>query len=228
MKFVVTEQASETLSSGSVGSQLSLLCIKCAPVSEGFILWAREKCNGNEFAESAAYPTLAPGILSLSRIVAKHHPFSRESVVDLAILFLRHSSSELSFQKMNAIKEQSLRLLLIVLTQGLGVHIFQIISLKVKKGELDSNLIRYFISGALDIVHPPVSMSFIHAFSQLLTSKACIEALKSKFFAIQKKRALANLIASFKSHVSEEKFTGCDKMSTEIVSSLQDIYNVQH
>lgn len=224
---MVTEVATEGSASGSVGSQLSLLCIKCAPVSEGFLLWAKEKCNGNEFASSAAYPTLAPGILSLARVVAKHHPFSREKVVELAALFLGHSSSEVSPQKLNDIKGQSLRLLLIVSTQGLAVHIFYIIYQKVKKGLMDSNLIRYFISGALDIIRPPVSMSFIHAFGQLLTTKMCIDALNSEFFNKQKKRMLMELIKTFKSHVSQVKFTGAKKSSIELVTLLHTAYNVQ-
>lgn len=190
-----------------MGSELSLLCIKCAPVSEGFLLWAKEKCNGNEFADAAAYPTLAPGILSLARIVSKYHPFSRENVVDLASLFLSHSSSEVSPQKMNEIKEQALRLLLIVSTQGLAIHIFQTIARKVKEGIMDSNLIRYFISGALDIIRPPVSISFIHASGELLITQTCIEALNSQFFEEQKRAALIELLKSFKSHLSDTKYT---------------------
>ena len=226
VKFVVTEDTSNTSGSGSVGSQLSLLCIKCAPVSEGFLLWASHKCKGNECTESTAYPTLAPGILSLARIISKYHPFSREKVADLAILFLSHSSSEVSPQKLNDIKVQALRLLLIVSTQGLAVHVFNIIFQKVKRGEMDSNLIRYFISGALDIIRPPVSMSFIHAIGELLTSKVCIDALNSIFFNKQKKIALMKLITSFKTHVSEVKFTGAEKASIELVSTLHAAYNV--
>ena len=181
---------------------------------------------GNEFTVSAAYPTLAPGILSLARIVAKYHPFSRENIVDLASLFLGHSSSEVSPQKLNEIKEQALRLLLIVSTQGLAVNIFQTITRKVKNGVIDSNLIRYFISGALEIIRPPVSISFIHAFGQLLISKLCIEALNSQFFEKQKRSLLIELLRSFKSHLSDVKYTGAEKKSIELISSLHATYNV--
>lgn len=226
VKFVVTEVEHEQSTSGSVGSQLSLLCIKCAPVSNGFLLWAKDKCMGNEFPESAAYPTLAPGILSLARIVAKYHPFSRENIVDLASLFLGHSSSEVSPQKLNEIKEQALRLLLIVSTQGLAVNIFQVITRNVKKGIIDPNLIRYFISGALDIIRPPVSMSFIHAFGQLLVSKKCIEALNSQFFQKHKRTLLIELLKSFKTHLSYVKYTGAEKKSIDLISSLHATYDV--
>lgn len=216
-----SESASE-----SVGSELSLLCIKCAPVAEGFILWAKEKCNGNEFADSAAYPTLAPGILSLARIIAKYHPFSRENVVILGSLFLNHSCSEVSPQKMNEIKEQALRLLLIVSTQGLSVSIFQLVTRLVNRGIIDSNLVRYFVSGALDIIRPPVSLSFIHALGKLLITQVCNDALNSDFFEKHKKIALKGLIQSFQLSLSEVKYTGAEKLSTDLISSLSEIYDV--
>jgi hypothetical protein len=225
--FIVTEVTTDKPIVDSVGSHLSLLCLKCAPVAEGFLLWARAKCNGNEFAESAPYPTLAPGILSLARIIAKHHPFSREDVIDLAVLFLHHSSSEVSPQKMYEIKEKSLRLLLIVATQGLAINVFQIVSRKVKQGVIDSNLIRYFVSGTLEIVRPPVSISFVHAFGELLSSKACIDAINSNFFEEKKKGILVKLLKSFPSHASDVKFTGARKMSFELIGVLQVMYNVK-
>ncbi len=228
VKFVVTEQPVESSPSvsGSVGSQLSSLCIKCAPVAEGCLLWAKEKCKGNEFPEAAAYPTLAPGILSLARIIAKNHPFSREVVVDLAVLFLGHSSSELSPQKMNEIKQQALRLLLILSTQGLAIHVIHVITQQVKRNQIDSNLIRYFVSGAVDIIRPPVSVPFIHVFGRLLQMKVCVEALQSDFFKVDKQNALRELIASFKSPASQQKFTGAEKALIELVSSLYTIYKI--
>jgi len=227
VKFVVNESKSEIPTSGSVGSELSLLCIKSSPVAEGFMIWAMEKCKGDEFADSAAFPTLAPGILSLARIVAKHHPFSRQNVVNLASLFLTHSSSEVSPQKMNDIKEQALRLLLIVSTQGLAVYVFHLTTKNVKMNIMDSNLIRYFVSGALDIIRPPVSLSFIHAFGQLLSTQMCIEALTSEFFEVQKRSALKQLILSFNSYLTEpDKFTGIEKASIGLISSLNEVYGV--
>lgn len=228
MKFVVTERPLESSlsSSGSVGSQLSSLCIECASVAEGCLLWANEKCKGNEFPETAAYPTLAPGILSLARIIAKNHPFSREAVLDLAVLFLGHSSSELSPQKMNEIKQQSLRLLLILSTQGLAIHVLHIMSQKIKKNQIDSNLIRYFVGGALDIIQPPVSVPFIHVFGRMLQMKLCADALKSDFFKVEKQNTLKKLICSFKAPYKQQNFSGAEKGLAELVSSLHTTYKI--
>mmetsp|Transcript_8120 Transcript_8120/g.10314 ORF Transcript_8120/g.10314 Transcript_8120/m.10314 type:complete len:1043 (-) Transcript_8120:385-3513(-) len=224
VKFVVTEQATHS-SSGSVGSQLSVLCTKSAPVSQGFLLWAREKCSGNDFASSPAYPTLAPGILSLTRIIAKHHPFARQSIVDLAVLFLDHSNSEISYQRLNALKEQSLRLLLIVSTQGLAVQVFSTVAKKAKE-RMDSSLIRYFISSALEIIRPPVSLSFIHSFGDLLLTRSCVDALGSAFFEKQKKQALKGLLKAMTSNVARGKFTGAGNSSIHLVTSLCSTYGV--
>lgn len=70
--FVVTEDVTET-DDLSVGRQLSFLCIKHAPVAQGFLLWATQHCNGKEFPASPPYPTLAPGVLGLARIIGKYH-----------------------------------------------------------------------------------------------------------------------------------------------------------
>ena len=87
MSFVVTESTTEN-EEHSVGRHLSSLCIQHAPIAQGFLYWAEERGNHGDFPTSPVYPTLAPGTLSSSHIVAKFHPFSRQEVIRIAFLFL--------------------------------------------------------------------------------------------------------------------------------------------
>ncbi len=203
VKFVVTEDISGSSDSSSVGAQLSAQCIKYSTVAQGFLMWAKTRASNSEFASSVAYQYTAPGILSLARIISIRHPLLRECVMDVAILFVKHSNSELSYQKLNAIKEQALRLLLIVASKGLVIEVFNIVASQLSS--FDSGLIRYFVSGALSIMRPPYSLSLVRSFGQLLLNKSCIDALNAVYFESNKKQALAKLVACFKETVLEEK-----------------------
>lgn len=89
---------------GSVGMQLSAMCMKYAAIAEGAIIWAKELASGSDFVTTAAYPTLSPCILSLVRLICIYHPLARPSVLEVALIFMGHSNREISHQKMQSIK----------------------------------------------------------------------------------------------------------------------------
>ena len=233
VSFVVTETTTGNENEQySVGRNLSSLCIKHAPIGQGFLYWAEERGKQSEFAKSAVYPTLAPGILSLSRIIAKYHPFSREKVMRIAFLFLKHSpSSEISHQKLSALKKQCLRLLLFLSARGhLSIEVFNNIHQRLNLGgscEIDSELLRYFIAGALQIVCTPISASFVRAMGSVLATENCSTALNSKFFETSNRMALKKLIINFQEVVSDEsKFSKVASRDKSLVSSLASMYGI--
>lgn len=224
VKFVISEDASNS----SVGTQITNLCVKSSTIAQGFLMWAKSRSSNKEFPSTAAYPYTAPGILSLARIIALHHPLQRTSAVDLALIFLRHTTSELSFQKLNAIKEQAVRLLLIISTKGLAVDVFNAVAGTMKRGgtPFDSGLIRYLISGALEIIRPPVSKSIVQSLGSLLLLPPCTEALNAGYFDSNKKQKLKVLIGQFLDAVSDEHraFARCSSRDVSIATALKSAY----
>ena len=102
MSFTVLDSVENT--DGSIGRQLSAMCIKYAVIAQGALIWAKELVNGSEFVTTAGYPTLSPCILSLARIICIYHPLARPSVLELSLIFMGHSNSDISHQKMQSIK----------------------------------------------------------------------------------------------------------------------------
>jgi len=228
VKFVVTEGVSVDEDTTSVGAQLSSLCVRCSAVAQGFVMWAQERITNDGFANSAAYPYIGPGILSLVRIIANHHPLLRSSAIEIALTFLGHSNSELSYQKMNAIKEQALRLLLIITTKGLSIDVFNAISESLKNGQskFDSGLIRYFITGVLDIVSPPISVSFVRSFGSMLLLPPVVDALNAVYFDSTKKQKFMKALTFFMEVVSEDRcdFARSTSHDRAIVDALKSAY----
>lgn len=224
VKFIVTDD--ETELGSSMGSKLSVLCIKNPTVAQGFLLWAIEKSKNNEFPTSAAYPYTGPGLLSLSRIIAKYHPLLRDMAVQVASQFLSHTNSELSYQKLNAIKEQALRLLLIILTKGLAADVITAMTQKLKDGTLDAGLVRYFVGGCIDIMSGPFSPSIVRAMGDFLIDKSCIDILNAAYFDAKKKRALRSMIREFALTMNKENemYTRCTKDDRTLVRGLQEAY----
>ena len=224
VKFIVTDD--ETELGSSVGSKLSVLCIKNPTVAQGFLLWAIEKSKNNEFPTSAAYPYTGPGLLSLSRIVAKYHPLLRDLAVQVASQFLNHTNSELSYQKLNAIKEQALRLLLIILTKGLATDVITVMTKKLKDGTLDAGLVRYFVGGCIDIMSGPFSPSIVRAMGDFLIDKSCIDILNAAYFDAKKKRALRSMIREFAITMNKENelYTRSTKDDRALIRGLQEAY----
>lgn len=227
VKFAVTEDVSAVSSTSSVGAQLSAQCIKCGTVAQGFLMWAEKRISNNDFISSAAYPYTAPGILSLLRIISNRHPLLRETVVDSALIFLDHSNSELSYQKMNTIREQALRLLLIIASKGLAIEVFEKVTSKLKgKSSFDPGMVRYFVGGALEVMRPPFSLSVVRSMGTMLLMKPCLGALNAVYFESSKKLALKKVIQSFMETVMEERgnFSRSINKDRSITAALKSSY----
>ncbi len=224
VKFVVSEDATNS----SVGTQITKLCVKSSTIAQGFLLWANARSSNQDFPATAAYPYTAPGILSLVRIIVCHHALQRQSAIKVGLLFLDHTSSELSYQKMNTIKEQAVRLLLIIATKGLAVDVFDAVTAKLKGGSssFDSGLIRYFISGALEIMRPPFSPQLVRSMGSLLLLSPCTEALNAVYFDSTKKEKLKYFIGHFMETVSDERreFARCTSRDVSIATALKAAY----
>lgn len=212
-------------SDGSVGRQLSALCIKHSFLAEGALIWARELASGPDFVSTAAYPTLSPCILSLARLICIYHPMARPSVLELALIFMSHSNREISHQKMQSIKEQCLRLMIWLSTQGMVLSVIAAVRERLQKGssEMDSALVRYFMSGLLEVMQPPFSLPFARAFGGMLMDRPCIDTLTSQLFDDSKKSELSNLIVHF-----DKAFAANDAATLEgdnqLMSTLKSTY----
>ena len=181
----------------STGRQLSAMCIKYPVIAQGALIWAKELASNPDFVTTAAYPTLAPCILCLARIISLHHPLARPAALELTLVFIGHSNCDISHQKMESIKEQCLRLMLLLSAQGLCIEVISAVMGKLQKNgssELDSALIRYFVSGLLDTVQPPLSEPFCNSFGGLLVERQCVDALKSQHFEKGRRAQLIQLI----------------------------------
>lgn len=229
VSFTVSADVVEAGEPSSVGSKLSTLAMKSASVAQGVVMWATEIAGGHEFAASASYPTLSPSILSLIRLVGCRHPFTRGSILDLAFIFLKHSNSEISYQKMNDIKEQTLRLLLFLLVEGEVTSVLGEMTRRLRQpgnSEIDASLVRYFFDGLLDILRPPYSLPLVRSLGQMLSAPRCVEALKSSYFKQPNKKRLVSIVQSFKDTLSD-RGTGlgrCTDEDSALVASLISVY----
>ena len=197
VSFIVTSlgTSSETTSEVSPGQQLCALTMQCAAVAQGVAIWAREVIKGSEFVSSASYPTLSPSILSLMRVMFLTHPSVRDDAMEVAMCFLKHSNSEISYQTMNEIKEQSLRLLLFLCARGEApIVLGHFTRLVTSTTYLDASLIRYFISGLLQVAAAPYSVPFLRILCQLLKAPATSEAIKTSYFDEASKKHLSGII----------------------------------
>eukprot|EP00804_Cyclotella_cryptica_P013920 CCRYP_002434-RA/>CCRYP_002434-RA protein AED:0.07 eAED:0.07 QI:141/0.85/0.87/1/1/1/8/45/929 len=223
VSFTVLDNVEAT--DGSVGRQLSAMCIKYSVVAEGALIWAKELALGSEFVTTAGYPTLSPCVLSLARLICIHHPLSRPAVLDVSLIFMSHSNREISHQKMQSIKEQCLRLMIWLSTQGMALSVICAVREKLEKGssEMDSALVRYFMSCLLETVQPPFSLPFIRTLSGMLLERPCIDTLTSQLFDDHKRSQLSQLIVQF-----EEAFTAKNvtpsKEDELVLSTLKTYY----
>jgi TH1 protein/WW domain len=202
VSFLVTpDDETSSSSASSPGQKLCSLALKNAAVAQGVMIWAREFTRGSEFAASASFPTLSVSILSLVRIVCVSQPYTRRVALDVALAFLKHSNPDVSYQKVSAIKEQSLRLLIFLVIKGEVVPVFAAITSRLQdsaSSDLDASLIRYFMGGVLEVVQPPVSLVFIRSFAALLQTPRCLDAVRSSYFGDPHKPRLVSLLQSFR------------------------------
>ena len=199
--LVVSTNAPGASSSPQAGQKLVGMAQECAAVAQGVMMWAKEFTKGSEFSGSASFPTLSGCILSLVRVVAIDQPFTRKEAINIAIQFLGHSNSDISYQKVSAIKEQSLRLLVFLMVKGEVVGVLEAVTkLIAKKGssDLDASLIRYLVGGIVSVVKLPVSYIFAKLFVKLLRSSSCVDAVRSKYFPDERRERLRTLLKFFK------------------------------
>jgi hypothetical protein len=234
VSFLVSVDKSQKDNNGSgippgPGQKLCTLAFHYAPVAQGVMMWAREFTHGNEFATSASFPTLSVSILSLARLVGINQPFARGDALTVALQFLRHTNRDVSYQKINAIKEQSLRLLIHLLMQGEVAAVFNAITSRLQQqssSELDASLIRYFVAGVLEAVRPPISCAFVRLFAQLLLSPLCIDAVRSTYFEAEHRTRLVQLVLAFPKvrTLNGKKLEGED---LAVVNSLMATYQIK-
>lgn len=191
ISFSVAENP--TKDDSSSGHRLCYLCIKFPAVAQGVLLWAVGLATGDDFVSSASYATLTPCILGIARVIAKSHRSARTSVTDLATVFLKQkvaSSREMSYQQSKSLKEQCIRLMIWLIVLGEAPSVFTTIKEIIKSNEsiLDSSLLRYFISGVLEVLGVgrvqtlEISQSTAITLSRLLCLKYCSRALNAAYF----------------------------------------------
>jgi TH1 protein len=229
ISFSVTIDTQSNVAAVSPGQKLCTLALKCAPVALGTIMWAREFTHPSEFAQSASFPTISPSVMSLVRLIAVRHPFTRSDALHVAVTFLRHSNPDISYQKVNSLKEQALRILLCLLVEGDVVPVLSSVTSRLSNtgtSELDASLVRYFVGSILEVVRPPYSPVFLRLFGQLLHTPKTIDAVRSTYFANDSRKKLEGLLQSLKlTKVSEGKLL--EKGDNELVTSLLATYQIE-
>eukprot|EP00544_Gedaniella_sp_CCMP2646_P010829 CAMPEP_0202497672 /NCGR_PEP_ID=MMETSP1361-20130828/23503_1 /ASSEMBLY_ACC=CAM_ASM_000849 /TAXON_ID=210615 /ORGANISM="Staurosira complex sp., Strain CCMP2646" /LENGTH=835 /DNA_ID=CAMNT_0049129341 /DNA_START=75 /DNA_END=2582 /DNA_ORIENTATION=- len=226
MTFEVISDPTLASDDSSAGRKLCALALRNAPIAQGVIMWASEIAKGKGFVSSASYPTFAPSILSLARILSAKHPFTRSTVLDIALVFPKHSNRELSYQKMNDLKLQALRLLIFLLVKGEVRAVLGSFTRRLRQQgttEMDASLVRYFVSGLLDVMQPPFSFPLVHELGSMLAAPKCIDALRSSYFGESNKTRLSLLVNSFPG-VLRKHPESCSKEDAAMVSMLQSVY----
>jgi len=230
VSFIVTTDATKVKGTArSPGEQICNLAVRCAPIAQGVAMWAREITRGGEFVASASYASISPNIMTLVRIIYMHHPFTGDDVCAVAFQFLKHVNTEVVYQTINILKEQSLRLLLFLCTRGEAPSVFdQLLKLLKDPGRssLDASLIRYFISGLLEIASPPFSIPFIRSFMILLKAPASVDAVKTSYFDKESKARLAGIMKYLKTRVTGKlDARPLAKQDMALILSVLSIYN---
>ena len=147
--------------------------------------------------------------------------------MDVALTFLGHTNSEISSQKMNSLKEQSLRLLVILLCKGEVISVFGMVTSLINRqgvAVIDSSLLRYFVGGLLDVMKPPFSLVIIRAMGAMLLSKMCIEAIRSKFFGDVNQGRLKCIVTQFEVGIENGESVKATVSDKKLVSLLVSVY----
>lgn len=206
VSFIVATEAKKEGTQATPGEQICALAVKCAPVAQGVIMWAGDVSKGSEFVTGASYPTVSLSILSLVRIISVQLPFTRRDALEVALGFLRHSNSEISYKTMSEIKEQALRLLLFLCVKGEAPTVLGRVTELLKhagSSYMDASLVRYFVSGLLDVARGPFSVPFVRSIGALLKAPRCAEAIRSEYFGGKNKERLGSLMGHLKKMLTE-------------------------
>lgn len=230
ISFLVTTSSDKPGTPMSPGQKLCSLALQNAPVAQGVLIWSLEFTGKQEFADIASFPTLSVSILSLVRRVAIEHPFTRQKALQVALAFLRHTNSDVSYQKMNAIKEQSLRLLIFLFAKGEVASVLESISSRLQQqnvSEIDPSLCRYFVAGVLEVVKPPFSLVFVRKFCALLKAPRCIDAVRSTYFGEANRKRLLNLLGGFKK-LENDDYAKPSVSDLQLITSTAKLYQVKN
>ena len=156
------------------------------------------------------------------------HPFARSDALHVGLAFIRHTNSEVSYQKVNSIKECALRLLIFLLVEGDIVPVLSALTQRVQQvgsSELDASLIRYFVGGVLDVVQSPVSPIFMRMFGLFLMSSNVMDAVRSTYFAESNRKRLLTLVNDFySSNTSRSQNHSAADEIRSLVSALISTY----
>ncbi|KAL3926949.1 MAG: hypothetical protein SGBAC_013273 [Bacillariaceae sp.] len=208
VSFIVTEDATNKAQK-SPGERLVVLATGSSLVAHGVAMWAKNMVKGNDFVSSGTYATVSPSILSLVRVLYTTRKSIRDDSLEVAFSFLSHSNtdSEVSYQKLNEIKEQSLRLLLVLSVTGEAPTALLRMTQQLEQpgsSVLDSSLIRYFVSGLLGVIQGPFSIPFMRSLASFLKVTACVDALKTSYFEPKEQAKLSNVLNEFRKQVDSE------------------------
>lgn len=231
--LVVSTSKTATASTQYPGQKLCAMANECAAVAQGVMLWAKEFTHGSEFRALASFPSLSVSILSLVRLVAVSQPFTRKEAIRVALQFLGCKNSEdVSYQKIGQIKEQSLRLLVVLLTKGEVVAVLEAVSgILTKKGSsvLDASLIRYFVGSVVSVVQPPVSFTFARLFVELLKSPSCVDAVQRARARDLNDLDRSKLVTLLRSFQTLKKSAGVvlSKEEQALLNSAVSLYQVE-
>jgi TH1 protein len=212
----------------SGGQKLYELTLKCAPVALGVMIWAKEHTRGREFSSSASFPTVSSSILSLVRLVAISRPITRRDALEIAVTFLEHSNSDISYKTISAIRENALRLMIVLLTKGEVVAVLETMIKRLEnrsRSDIDASLIRYFVFGIVDVVKGPVSPVLVSLMTRLLGVSKVLDALRSSYVTkenMQRLRTFISLFPSTMKRCSEKAILSDDKQ----FSSVAKLYGV--
>jgi hypothetical protein len=226
VSFLVSVDGNTSGARLSPGEQLCSLAIKCPPVALGVAIWAREYTKGSNL--EASYGTLAPSILSLMRVLFIHHPFIRDDVLEVSLGFLSHANpEEISYQRVIEIKEQSLRLLLFLTARGEAPTVLGRLKDLLKhsgSSSLDASLVRYFVSGLLEIAEAPFSMPFTRSLSELLNAPGCVDAVRTAYFGNENKGRLTTAMNYFKDLLAEKEEKCLAPEDAVLIRSVVAVY----
>ena len=153
------------------------------------------------------------------------YPFISDDVLAVAFGFLKHSNSEISYQKMNEIKEQSLRLLLFLMVKGEAPTVLGRMTNILKRSgniRLDASLVRYFVSGLLEVAREPFSIPLTRSLASLLMAPGCVEAVRTSYFDGEDKDRLDTVMKCLK-----EMLVGCQLNSSDarLLKTLLSTYS---
>jgi hypothetical protein len=226
MTFEVISDSGIVSDDSSAGRKLCALALKSAPIGQGLMMWALEIARGPDFVISASYSTLSPSILALVRVISGVHPFTRRAALEVSLVFLKHSNSELTYKVQNALKERCLRLLLFLVVKGEIPAVLRAITTRLRHqgtSEIDASLVRYFVGGLLDVLQPPYSITLIQELGPMLLAPKCMDALRSSYFGESNRKRLSELVNSFKAVLGEHA-ESCTREDSGTVSTLRSIY----